>query len=144
MCASCPFFRPTGLQKMCKPCCYVWRTVWGVQKGFKDGLYLPLADFFYQAKRKKDFLYKDINYNYLCSPVRNVLDACISITRGSGRGLGPGIREFFGPCEMASSPFLPLPPPPLSRTYQKSTAICKVHKGTLRCITNFKTYGSGR
>ncbi len=31
-----------------------------------------------------------------------MLDACISITRGSGRGLGPGILEFFGPCEMAS------------------------------------------
>ncbi len=46
--------------------------------------------------------------NYLCtydlySPVHNVLDACISITGASGRGLGPGIREFFGPCEMASS-----------------------------------------
>jgi hypothetical protein len=39
----------------------------------------------------------------LCSPVHNVLDACISIMRGSGRRLGPGIREFFGPCEMASS-----------------------------------------
>ncbi len=38
--------------------------------------------------------------NYLCtydlySPVHNVLDAFISITRASGRGLGPGIREFF-------------------------------------------------
>ncbi len=45
--------------------------------------------------------------NYLCtydlySPMHNVLDAFISITRGSGKGLGPGIREFFGPCEMAS------------------------------------------
>jgi hypothetical protein len=43
---------------------------------------------------------------YLCtydlySPVHNVLDACISST--SGRELGPGIPEFFGPCEMASS-----------------------------------------
>jgi hypothetical protein len=40
--------------------------------------------------------------NYLCtydlySPDHNVLDACISITRASGRGLGPGIREFLGP-----------------------------------------------
>ncbi len=26
-----------------------------------------------------------------------------SITRASGMGLGPGNREFFGPCEMASS-----------------------------------------
>ncbi len=26
-----------------------------------------------------------------------------SITRASGRGLGPGNRDFFGPCEMASS-----------------------------------------
>ncbi len=46
--------------------------------------------------------------NYLCtydlySPVHNVLDACISITRGSGRGLGPGILEFFGLCEMVTS-----------------------------------------
>jgi hypothetical protein len=41
-----------------------------------------------------------VNYSYLCtydlySPVHNVLDACISITRASGRGLGPGYREFF-------------------------------------------------
>ncbi len=41
--------------------------------------------------------------HYLCtydlySPVHNVLDACISITWASGRGLGPGIREFFGRC----------------------------------------------
>jgi hypothetical protein len=48
------------------------------------------------------------NNNYLCtynlySPLHNVLDACISITRASGRGLGPGILEFFGLCEMASS-----------------------------------------
>jgi hypothetical protein len=28
--------------------------------------------------------------------------ACISIKRTSGRGLGPGNREFLGPCEMAS------------------------------------------
>ncbi len=32
----------------------------------------------------------------LYSPEHYVLDACISITRRSGRGLGPGIREFFG------------------------------------------------
>jgi hypothetical protein len=40
------------------------------------------------------------NYNYLCtcdlySPVHNVLDGCIYIRWGSGRGLGPGIPEFF-------------------------------------------------
>ncbi len=35
--------------------------------------------------------------------MHNVLDACISITRASGSGLGPGIREFFEPCEIASS-----------------------------------------
>jgi hypothetical protein len=33
----------------------------------------------------------------------SVLDACISIIRASGRGLGPRILEFFWPCEMASS-----------------------------------------
>jgi hypothetical protein len=48
------------------------------------------------------------SYNYLCtydlySPVLNVLDACISITRRSDRGLGPRIQESVGPCEMASS-----------------------------------------
>ncbi len=41
---------------------------------------------------------------YLYSPVHKILDACISITtRASGRGLGPGNREFFGPRKMASS-----------------------------------------
>ncbi len=64
--------------------------------------------------------------NYLCtydlySPVHNVLDAGISIMRGSRRGLGPGILEFFGPCEMVTSRFSnylttlvypPAPPPP--------------------------------
>ncbi len=44
--------------------------------------------------------YGDINY--LCtydlySPVHNVLDACISITRASGRGLGPAILDFLFP-----------------------------------------------
>ncbi len=48
------------------------------------------------------------NINYLCtcdlySPVQNVLGARISITRASRRGLGPGILEFFGPCEMGTS-----------------------------------------
>jgi hypothetical protein len=46
--------------------------------------------------------------NYLCtydlySPEHDVLDACISITWGIGRGLGPGIPKFFGPCEMGTS-----------------------------------------
>ncbi len=40
--------------------------------------------------------------NYLCtcdlySPVHNVLDGCVYITWGSGRGLGPGIPKFLGP-----------------------------------------------
>jgi hypothetical protein len=43
--------------------------------------------------------------SYLCTydsygPVRNVFDACRSITRASGRGLGPGkmkIESFLGP-----------------------------------------------
>ncbi len=43
-----------------------------------------------------------VSFNYLCaydlySPVHNVLDACISITRESRRALGPRIREFLGP-----------------------------------------------
>jgi hypothetical protein len=45
--------------------------------------------------------------NYLCtydlySPVCNVFDAGRYITWASGRGLGPGNGEFFGPCEMTS------------------------------------------
>ncbi len=44
-----------------------------------------------------------IGYSYLCTynlygPLRNVFDACKTITTASGRGLGPGNREFFGPC----------------------------------------------
>jgi hypothetical protein len=82
-----------------------------------------------------------------------------SITRASGRRLGPENRDFFGPREMtlsrlASACYLGpkkvqssnitalvrlsnitslLSPilPPQSRTYQKSTGNCKVHKGTL-------------
>jgi hypothetical protein len=47
-------------------------------------------------------------YRYLCTydlydTVRNVFDACRSITGASGKGMGPGNRELFGPCEMASS-----------------------------------------
>jgi hypothetical protein len=33
----------------------------------------------------------------LYSPAHNVLDACISITRGSGRGLGLEFSSFLGP-----------------------------------------------
>ncbi len=33
----------------------------------------------------------------LYSPMHNVLDVCISITRASAKGLGPGYREFLGP-----------------------------------------------
>ncbi len=36
----------------------------------------------------------------LYGPVRNVFDACIYITRASGRGLGSGNQGFYGPCEM--------------------------------------------
>jgi hypothetical protein len=68
-----------------------------------------------KLNRLIDFIYfpevivsREGRMNYLCtydlySPVHNVLDACISITWGSGSGLGPGIPEFFGPCEMGTS-----------------------------------------
>ncbi len=55
---------------------------------------------------KRAWIYTDNNYLCTCdlySPVHNVLDACIYITWGSGRGLGSGIPEFFGPCEMGTS-----------------------------------------
>ncbi len=41
-------------------------------------------------------------YN-LYGPIRYAFDAGKSITRASGRCLGPGNRDFFGPCVMASS-----------------------------------------
>jgi hypothetical protein len=49
---------------------------------------------------KKEILVTKISY--LCiydlyGPVHNVFDACRSIARASGRGLGPGNRDFFGP-----------------------------------------------
>ncbi len=53
------------------------------------------------GEQKKYLIWKkmkirQIRINYLgtydlYSPVHNVLDACIFITRASGRGLGPGI-----------------------------------------------------
>ncbi len=49
-----------------------------------------------------------VHFSYLCTydlcgPVHNVFDACRFITRASGKGLFPRNREFFEPCEMASS-----------------------------------------
>ncbi len=41
-------------------------------------------------------------------PVRNVFDACRSITRASGRRLGPGNRDFLDP-EMATREAKPPP-----------------------------------
>ncbi len=69
-----------------------------------SALYLAVTHTAMESACAKAF--GNLKINYLCtydlySPVHNVLDA--SITRRSGRGLGPGIREFFGPCEMASS-----------------------------------------
>ncbi len=37
------------------------------------------------------------------APCVMLLMRAASITWASGRGLGPGYREFFGPCEMASA-----------------------------------------
>ncbi len=37
------------------------------------------------------------------APCVMLLMRAASITRASGRGLGPGNCDFFGPCEMASS-----------------------------------------
>ncbi len=46
--------------------------------------------------------------SYLCTydtygAVCHVFYVCRSITRASGRGLGPENRDFFGPCKMALS-----------------------------------------
>jgi hypothetical protein len=46
--------------------------------------------------------------NYLCTydlfgPVRNAFDAGSIHYEGKWEGVGPGNRDFFGPCEIASS-----------------------------------------
>ncbi len=44
---------------------------------------------------------------YTALPVYNVLDACISIMRTSGRGLGPGNLDFLGPKWHSPNGFMP-------------------------------------
>jgi hypothetical protein len=66
-------------------------------------LLIGQADFTLTGRRGRG-----VSSSYLCTydlygPVRNVFDACKYIMRAIGRGLGPGKREFFGSCEMASS-----------------------------------------
>ncbi len=58
-----------------------------------------------KMKDEKNFeIYNSYLRTYdLYVPVCNAFDAGKSITRASGRGLGPGNQDFFGPCEMASS-----------------------------------------
>jgi hypothetical protein len=51
---------------------------------------------------------QQVYYSYLCTfnlygAMSNVFDVCSFIPRASGRGLGPGKRELYGPCEMALS-----------------------------------------
>jgi hypothetical protein len=41
-------------------------------------------------------------YDLYC-PVHNAFDVGKSITWTSGRGVGPGNQDFFGPCDIASS-----------------------------------------
>jgi hypothetical protein len=112
-----------------------------------------------------DFL-QEGDFSYLCNhdlyiPVHNVSDECISIMRASGRGLGPGNREFFRPFEMVLGELIgechlgpkrnlidlhgPLrcikennlpaqAAPPHYKTYKKSRGNCKVHNTRLQCM----------
>jgi hypothetical protein len=57
---------------------------------------------------EKRYMYNILFNSYLWTydlygHVRNAFDAGNFIPRASGRGLGPGKGDFFGPCEMASS-----------------------------------------
>ncbi len=55
---------------------------------------------------------------YTAPYVGNVSDAGKSVTTASGRGLGPGNRDFFGPCNALKLNPLPLaqvPDLPLSK-----------------------------
>jgi hypothetical protein len=49
---------------------------------------------------KKLAIYAHMIYT---APCVTLLMRAVSITRASVRGMGPGNRDFFGPCEMASS-----------------------------------------
>ncbi len=80
-------------------------------------------------------------YN-LYGPVCNVLDACISITRGSERGLGPGILEFLSPvkCEppFGAPSLLPhrlptLPHHPIQNLLEINSKVRKELCGGLHC-----------
>jgi hypothetical protein len=83
----------------------------------KENISLPPPASYYLTEERKNYctsglarsiIHFEKNINYLCTcdlytPVHNVLEAWIYIMWGSWRGLGPGIPEFFGPCEMATS-----------------------------------------
>ncbi len=58
-----------------------------------------------KMKDEKNFeIYNSYLRTYdLYGPESSAFDAGKSITRASGRGLGPGNQDFFGPYEMASS-----------------------------------------
>ncbi len=73
-----------------------------IQKALK----LPTPDKRRNPKNPRTLFGCCISYLWtydLYGPIRNAFDAGKSITRASGRGLGPGNRDFSGPCEMASS-----------------------------------------
>ncbi len=90
-------------------------------------------------------------YAPIYGPMRNIFDAGRYVMWASGRGLGPGNREFFGPlwndiepigeCHLGPKKPSDSPPsPPPIQNLLKSTAICKVckvHKGSLKYINEF-------
>jgi hypothetical protein len=80
-----------------------------------------------------------LNFKYLCTydlygPVRNALMREASITWASGRGLGPGNREFFGPCEMASSRLSPLASSPPTPPPPPHPELIRNQQQTVRCL----------
>jgi hypothetical protein len=76
------------------------------------------------------------------SLVHNVLDACISITWGSARGLGPGILELFGPQMALAYRLDAIAQGPKTLEFQG----CKNHRSinsyTIECV--FDILGTGR
>ncbi len=95
----CTLQFPVGFQKFVWLSLHPWR---GGMGGGSSAVRTPCDTLLYPVKVTQGLVYiiaifAPMIYTALC-----VMRAA-SITRASGRGLGPWNRDFFGPCEMASS-----------------------------------------
>ncbi len=84
------------------PCIMFWNRAYLLQGQVGGGWALDFKSFLGPCENGIEPI-GECTYD-LYFPLHNVLDACISTTRASGRGLGPGIQEFLEPCENGIEP----------------------------------------